>query len=71
MCDLQLKIFYVKPNNTSSSTRSSNKNSKKNVKKSKQLSILVDLKRPQALAFDKVVEYLQLEEINLECDPFN
>ena len=39
-------------------------------KKNKTLMILADLKKPSSPSFDEITEYLQYEEIDLECDPF-
>ena len=38
--------------------------------KKKKLTILAGLKKPPVQSHDEIVEYLQLEEINLEDDPF-
>ena len=38
--------------------------------KKKKLTILAGLKKPPTRSRDEIAEYLQLEEIDLECDPF-
>jgi hypothetical protein len=38
--------------------------------KKKKLTILTSLKKPSIQLYDEIVEYLQLEEIDLEGDPF-
>ena len=38
--------------------------------KKKKLTILAGLKKPPTRSRDEIAEFLQLEEIDLECDPF-
>jgi hypothetical protein len=38
--------------------------------KKKKLTILASLKKPSVRSYDEISEYLQLEEINFESDPF-
>jgi hypothetical protein len=44
--------------------------SMKSLVKKKKLTILASLKKPPTRSYDEIAEYLQLEEIDLEGDPF-
>jgi hypothetical protein len=64
--EMKLKIGNIQ---LQSSTSQSTKSPKK--KKGRNLTILADLKKPPTPAHDEIAEYLQIEEIDFESNPFD
>src|SRR4051794_38448010 len=62
-------LLYEKYNEMQNSTFQSIQSTRSPVRK-KNLTILAGLKKPPRQSHDEIVEYLQLEEIDLESDPF-